>query len=222
MSLSIAVLVPSRGRPDRLAEMVDSVRSTSQAVAVFVGLDDDDEHNYPRIAGVEYRVAPRMQLGSWTNQLATETWDDFDVLASFGDDHRCRTPGWDDQVRSAFGEIGSGLVYTRDGLQDESLPTAPLWSADVIRCLGWYFPPRQTHLYADNFWLRLGEDTRVRYLPDVLIEHMHPAAGKAAFDSSYAESNSPEMDSSDRLAYETYLADGYETDLGKVRAECGF
>lgn len=219
--MRIAVLTPSRGRPARFTEMVESIRATSHDVAIFAGLDDDDAGIYPRLAGVEYFIGGRRQLGPWTNWLAEETWDEFDILASFGDDHRCRTEGWDDRVRGAFDRMGSGLVYTRDGLQDVNLPTAPLWSADVIRSLGWYFPPAQAHLYADNFWLRLGQDTRISYLPDVLIEHMHPAAGKAEMDPSYAISNSGEMDQKDHAAYDTYLADGYLADLERVKKECG-
>jgi hypothetical protein len=50
------------------------------------------------------------------------------------------------------------------------------------------------HLYIDNYWLELaGAAGCLTYLPDVVIEHMHPAYGKAEWDESYRRVNSPEM-----------------------------
>ena len=66
-------------------------------------------------------------------------------------------PAWDERVQEAMGLIGSGLVYTADGLQDERLPNAPFWSGDVIRALGWYSPPPLHHLYHAHYWLQLAE-----------------------------------------------------------------
>lgn len=211
MALSIAVLTPSL-RPARAVEMVESIRATADShVSIVLGM------NTSWGAGIEQQVrvgldthvafGPRQQLGPWTNQLAAQALS-FDILASFGDDHRPRTQGWDTRIREAFEEVGSGLVYTADGLQDERLPTAPFWSSDIIAALGWYFPPTLMHMYADNFWLELANALgRRTYLPGVLIEHMHPSVGKAPMDDVYV-ANDAHIEP-DRLAFEALMRDGF-------------
>lgn len=184
----IAILTPTRARPARFAEMVAAVKATSETqVTIYAGLGLDDEHNYERIPGVRYVVQENAQLVDWTNRLAVIALEDgCEILASLGDDHLPRTQGWDTQILAAFARMGSGLVYGRDGIQDERLPTAPFWSADVIEALGWFAPPSLIHMYCDNWWLHLATALGCwTYLPEVLIEHCHPSAGKAPMDQVY-------------------------------------
>jgi hypothetical protein len=220
----IAILTPSRGRPERLAEMIESIRETADGeVAIYVGLDLDDWANYKQADGVSYLVRPRMRLAPWTNLLATEALaHGHEIIGFFGDDHRPRTQGWDALVKAAFDRMGSGLVYGDDLLQGENLPTAPFWSADVIRALGWYYPPTLTHLYADDYWLALANDLHIRtYLPDVLIEHMHPSAldtegtPKAIADALNAENDS--FLESDRDEFLRILRDDHPAILERVK-----
>lgn len=190
--MKLAVLTPSRGRPERFLEMCDAIRDTSDnRVQVFCALDGDDKAKYQIPSDVVCLRGPRQRLAQWTNVLAERALaDGYDILAFFGDDHRPRTQGWDTRVKAAFEQMGSGLVYCADGLQNERLPTAPFWSSDVIRACGFYYPPVLMHLYADNWWLRLARDiNRCSYLGDVLIEHMHPAAQKVESDETYREND---------------------------------
>ena len=230
--MRIAVLTPSRARPIQFAEMVQAIRKTADGtVGVYLGTDEDDQPMYP-YNGTDPRTevtvhhfrGPRKRLAEWTNELARTALEDggADVLAFFGDDHRPRTPGWDTRVREAFERMGPGLVYCADGLQDERLPTAPFWSADIVRALGWYYPPVLKHLYADNYWLRLAHDLgRCTYLGDVLIEHMHPSArmpngtAKGTMDDSYRESAAWERQ--DREAFEKFIRDEHPLVLERVR-----
>jgi hypothetical protein len=220
--MSIAVLTPSRGRPERFNEMVDAIRRTAcTEVTVYAGLDEDDADRYHLPVGVRCTIRPRMRLAPWTNLLAKQALrDGHSILAFLGDDHRPRTAGWDLSVLEAMNGMGPGLVYTRDGLQDERLPTAPFWHADVIRALGWYYPPVLKHLYADDYWLCLARDLgRCTYLPDVLIEHEHPSAGKAVEDESYRESAA--CFDHDRDAFAGFLTHNHPGILARVREELG-
>jgi len=199
--------------------MIEAARETAGGdIAIYVGLDEDDADFYERLPDVRYVVGPRKQLAPWTNYLALLALaDGADILASFGDDHRPRTQGWDTAVEDAMGTIRSGLVYTADGLQDERLPTAPFWSADIIRKLGWFFPPALKHLYADNYWLKLATDIgRSKYLPDVLIEHLHPSAGKAQEDDVNRANDSHYEH--DRQAYAAFIADEHPGIVDRVRS----
>lgn len=220
----IAILTPSRHRRAQFVEMVEAVFSTADdpaSIRVYLGTDDDDWSYLPTVyAGSVHHVSgPRKPLGGWTNYLARIALEDgAEIVASFGDDHRPRTRGWDARTWEAFTRLGSGLVYTRDGLQDERLPTAPLWSADVIRELGWMFPPNQKHMYVDNFWLQFAQDLeRCVYLPDVLIEHMHPSSGKATEDDVNRENDSHYE--ADRAAFAAFIGSAeYQDCLSRARA----
>lgn len=223
--MSIAILCPSRGRPERFGEMVEAAtRAATEEFVVYCGLDEDDPtlDDYPDLDLVEYFVSPRKRLAEWTNRLAKlAIMDGHDILGFLGDDHRHRTYGWDRLIGHAMAEMGSGLVYGDDGLQGERLPTAPFWSADIIRALGWFYPPVLMHLYADDYWLRLANDLGCRrYLPQVLIEHEHYCNGKAVKDESYAESE--RFYDQDRVAFELFLANGHAEALVRAReAICG-
>jgi len=160
---------------------------------------------------------PRQRLAGWANQLATVALEDgAEILGFLGDDHRPRTAGWDLQVVGAFTQMSSGLVYCADGLQNERLPTAPFWSADVIRALGFFYPPKQVHLYADDYWLRLACDLGRRYyLGGVLIEHCHPSAGKAVYDDTYRENDT--WYEHDRRAFEAFVREEHPACLARVQ-----
>ena len=86
-------------------------------------------------------------------------------------------------------------------------------------------PQVMRHLYLDNFWKHLGEQTGgLRYLGDVVIEHLHPVAGKAPWDHRYAAVNASARDTEDRIAWEMYRDGvGFASALRLVKEEyaCG-
>jgi hypothetical protein len=55
------------------------------------------------------------------------------------------------------------------------------------------------------------------YLDDVIIEHMHPAIGKAMNDAGYQLANSPEQVMRDSAAYYEYMESGFHDDVAKLR-----
>jgi hypothetical protein len=90
-----------------------------------------------------------------------------------------------------------------------------LQSSRVINILGRYVPPGLTHLYLDDYWLRLGlELDRIAYLPHVVIEHLHPGAGKADSDAGYAEANS--HNDADKILWEAYRDNQLAADVEKI------
>ncbi len=77
-------------------------------------------------------------------------------------------------------------------------------------------PPALIHMYADNFWLAIGRAMRrIEYLDDVIVEHLHPAAGKSEMDASYQVSG-PYM-RPDALAFSKYLDADFPKDVRKLR-----
>ena len=215
--------------------MVEAVRQTAAGeVRIWAGFDDDDTSHYTtstvrdlpgaRSELVVIDEGPRRSLSGWTNHLAAQALARTDpprYLASLGDDHRPRTAGWDLALRAAIDALpgGSGFAYGNDLLQGVNMPTAWVVSADVVRTLGWMMLPSCAHLYVDSAVLELGRAAgRITYRPDVVIEHLHPLAGKAAWDVSYRESNAPGRYAADETAYVAWKAAGLAADVDRLTA----
>lgn len=209
----MAVIVPTRGRPQNAARLQRAFAETDSlnAVPMFV-VDADD----PELPGYLARVgvgeithilvhdsdAAGTGMTGPLNYAAGILSHEYDALGFMGDDHMPRTAGWDAHVLGALAGPGPAVVYGNDLLQGERLPTAAFMPSRLVRALGFMAPPVLGHLYVDNFWMELGLRTGgLRYLPDVVIEHLHPAAGKAGMDARYAAVNAPEADTADRRAW---------------------
>jgi hypothetical protein len=202
MDERVLVITPSRGRPVRLGYMLEeTLRTSGDGTHVAVCYDDDDPSAaaYDAIRDEARDTWPgrtfwhrgrRRTLPDWTNFItAWPRAHRYPYLASLGDDHAPRTDGWDTQLTAAIeARGGTGIAYGDDGHQHENLPTAPVISADIIRVLGWMMLPGLVHMFADNAWRDLGSLAGcLAYVPGVVIEHLHPDAGKAAFDATYAQ-----------------------------------
>jgi hypothetical protein len=210
--MSMAVIIPSRGRPSNIEELLVSWKATHTKADLFIVVDDDDPEidGYRAFTGLTLLVYPRQGKGMAKplNRAAWEilTTGDYQYFAFIGDDHRPRTEYWDDKLADALDKIGTGIAYGNDLLQGEGLPTAVAMSADIVQALGGMTPPNMIHLYLDNFWLKLGQDTAIAYLPEIIIEHLHPIAGKAEWDEGYRDVNADDVYSADAKAFKEYIA----------------
>lgn len=193
------VITPSRGRPQRLMDMYESVyRYSDLPVPVFVGLDEDDEaleDYHKRIAqtDIQLSVGSRNSLTGWSNILsnkAQKTWYP-EFLVSLGDDHEVRTMWWDRDLKNAIRMLdGPGFAYADDGNSGANLCTSWMTHIRVVRALGWFLLPTCGHMYVDNAIMELGRATgRLVYVPEVTIEHMHPHWMKSVLDQTYEDSN---------------------------------
>jgi hypothetical protein len=229
----LVVIVPSRGRPDAAAELAEAARRTCSADTLFVIAVDGDDASWDlyaktATAGVcSYKTRigdgrPTMvrALNTVALQRAFLPDDPPFAIGFMGDDHRPRTKGWDAEYLDALHELGTGIVYGNDLYQGEKVPTQCAMTADIIRALGYMCPPTLRHMYVDNFWLDLGSEADcLVYLPDVVVEHMHPVAGKADWDEGHKRVNAREVYDADALAYGEHHTSGrFAADVAKVRA----
>jgi len=97
------------------------------------------------------------------------------AVGFMGDDHRPRTAGWDTEYLSVLRGFGTGFVYGNDLYQGETMPTQVAFTTDIARALSYMSPPELDHLCVDVVWRELGKRIdAIKYLPDVIVEHMHP------------------------------------------------
>jgi hypothetical protein len=210
----LLVIVPTRGRPQNAARLQRAFDDTDSLNATLLFVVDHDDPELPAY----WTAAGDGRIRHLTVQFA----DIYDHLGFMGDDHLPRTAGWDAHVLGALDASEPRVVYGNDLLQGARLPTAAFMPSRLVCALGYMAPPVLRHLYVDNFWLELGQNLgTLRYLPDVVIEHLHPAAGKAAMDERYEAVNAAEVDTADRLAWLHFRRTGLPETLRRVRAEYG-
>lgn len=232
----LLVIVPSRGRPESLERMAaawyDTGAFTDGAGLIFaVDLDDPASPRYrealDRLAAADPGPTPinLMNAGPWRPMVhkldgaaALFAGQGHFALGFAGDDHLPRTPGWAARYLEALHELGTGIVYGDDGIQGERLPTQWAMTADIVRALGRMVPAPVEHMACDNSVMDLGRlASCLRYLPDVVIEHMHPLAGKAEWDTGYARVNRAEQYQKDLAVYADWQRSGMAEDVAKVR-----
>ena len=217
----LLVIVPSRGRPERFAAMRDAALSLSEAgTRITVAVDEDDPH-WPGYRGsdrVMKWIGPRRTVSDWTNRVAMAEHGNYRALASMSDDHLPRTQGWDRLLLEAIDAMGgTGIAYGDDLLQGPIVPTAAVVSGDIVAALGWLALPVCRHFWIDNAWKALGEGAGcLAYCPDVVIEHLHPGAGKSPWDETYA-AEAPYGDE-DAIAYRAWQSGGMAADIATVAA----
>lgn len=230
--MTITVVIPSRGRPERARAAVQAIRDTAALVStnVILAVDADDLclpeyralHFRPFGAEVSTVILGPDETGSLVKATNTVSMRVADVdpgciIGNLGDDHMARTPGWDIAITDALRQ--PGIAYGDDYIQGEALPTAPFISAAIVNALGYYFLPDLEHMYPDNAVRDVGAQTgTLHYLPQLVFEHVHPAVGKTAWDEGYTRVNAESAIARDKARYESWRQHAMATDIGRVRA----
>ncbi len=187
------VVVPSRGRPGNIERLHRAMLQTcSLDTQLVVGLDTDDEHSYPRLNGVEYEVRDGLHyVTGWNNELVKGRLENYEIVAAgLGDDNLPRTQDWDVSVKEALEE--QPFAFTNDLYPrvPGSLSCHMFMRREVVEKLGYVGPPQIAHMYVDVAWMAWGLACGVKYLHEVIVEHMHFTIGKAHNDSTYNGSQS--------------------------------
>lgn len=220
----LTVYVPTKGRPDNAKRLQDAFYRTTRLTSrvVFILSDSDpDIHRYTDLEET-ITVSPQkpgfvdpLNLGYLVDRRRVYSY----ALGFMGDDHLPRTPGWDEIFVSELLSMKSGFVYGDDKFQGEKIPTQVVMTSDIPLTLNFMTLPLLSHLYADNWWLDFGcKINKIKYIKNVVIEHMHPAAGKADSDAGYEFSGSFTLDLSDKSIYQRYLNCDIDDDARTVIA----
>jgi len=214
--MKMCVVVPSRGRPENAERLAQAFKDTGAEADLYIVIDNDDPKWNEYAKSENYKKLPAdNKTGGCAKSLNTGAvlllditkYPLYDYFVFMGDDHLPRTPGWDKAFIQALGH-NTGIVYGDDLLQGANLPTAYGMSRDLVNELRGMTFPGCIHLFFDNFVKQLGLDLEyLKYLPDVIIEHIHPVAGKVAMDEGYERVNSPKIFDQDLLTLQKYLSD---------------
>lgn len=174
---SLVVFVPTRGRPERCKELLESFRETTDHADLLFVIDEDDQDSYKDMDwdGAECAVfSPKGTLSDIINHTATGLADTYDVLMFVADDHVFRTPHWDTIMLDELEKMGgTGFLYPDDKRRSD-VPEIVMITSDIVKALGFFSVPEFGHFYIDNAWAELGKRLGlIRFVPQVVVEHRH-------------------------------------------------
>jgi hypothetical protein len=192
---TLSLIVPTRGRPERLRIFLDSIAATAsrpERLEVILVVDADDPASlavsHTRLTLRHVVVPPGLTMGA-LNCAGYEA-SRGDYLMLLNDDVVVRTRGWDRTTLACFRRFPDPfvLVHVNDTLIREHLCTFPMVSREYCELAGGICPREFVRYRIDDHI----EDTfnllaaagvhRTVYLPDVVFEHdnavQHPTAGR--------------------------------------------
>ena len=220
--MSIIVICPSRGRPEKAKQAYDSFGASAGLPATdMVFVVDKDDPTLPAYRDVVPVVSFDHEGGGMAapmNAAVPHYWDKYGTVGFVGDDHRFRTKGWDQTFEEIMERPGIGMLYGNDLIRQD-IPTQVFIKSAIVRALGWFCLPGAKHLYLDNTWATLGRGANcLLYCPEVIIEHEHPVVGKGTMDEGYARVNAPSMYEHDGKVFNAWVASGQaQIDVETVR-----
>lgn len=222
-------LLPSRQRVGNLKRFFRACRETGLTTPGLV-LVNEEELRRDRIA-----YAP-------VNLDLPETWQVVGVTAAcfhdalraawgivkdlpwaglLQDDLVPQTADWDQKLVARLN--GWNVVSASDGRGTGRMHGAIAWSGDLLRAMGWMYPPGFKHLYGDDVWETLGRETLCwTYRHDVVTHHLnetYQASADATARTIRAHSEP------DRKRFETWLArekGDCVRRIAALRERCGF
>lgn len=183
---TLSLLVPTRGRPQQLRTLIESMEKTVSvpaAVELVLLVDDDDEAMRAEVFTASFHIRrvsaePDLTMGEMNRRCFAASTGDWVMLAN--DDIIVKTPGWDQAIREqADASDGLILIHVNDGLFGFSLCTFPCVSRRLVGLIGSVCPAEYRRYRIDDHMFHifglmayLGE-RRIIYLPEVVFDHQN-------------------------------------------------
>jgi len=189
----ISIVFPTKNRPKRVQEMINSCLSTAQIptlieFVIYVDMGDnslDSIENFP--SNVRIIKGYPQWLTSLYNFLATQATGE--IIMYGADDILFVTESWDLEVRKAFSDLkfGLGLVFPNDlSVYQGTLATHGFVTRKWIETFGYLLPPYFPNVFTDRWVTEVARKLNcLVYLNEVVIEHNQYRQGKSDFDSTY-------------------------------------
>jgi len=234
--MNIAILTPSRGRPGRLDNFIESVYNTAanpDRVFCYNYIDNDDPRirayddyskkqskNSTIIFGEPISVSMSWNIIAGAAMTFRET--PADILIMGNDDLLYRTKGWDLVLDSIVPEYADDIycMWFEDKINGPDHCAFPIVSRKWYETLG-YFTPGIFNFGYNDTWIHdiAKRINRVRFIPEVVNEHMHFTTGKSELDDTYHRNRTQERGNLydlDKILFEN-SADRREVDAEKLR-----
>lgn len=201
-------LLPSLGRPASLERFFAAYRVTGGSTPGMVLIDAIDWAAHPEYtaiklpAGWTFRVTDQANVTQ--GDKVREVWPEIRGAGWFGligDDCVPETPNWD---RRLVSQLERNLIVSCDDGWQAPRRVANCWvvAGDLVRAVGYFFPPDLHHLFIDDVWETIGREGSCWHC-DMSVRVVHKSAlrGDVPIDETH------------RVAY----GDGFQNGTGPDR-----
>lgn len=214
-------LLPSRRRIGNLNRFFEGCRTAGIVTkGMILVLQDEldelkDEYaSIPLPEGWTIRGTPGDKQGDKIRAV----WDDvkdLDWVGLLGDDNVPQSPHWDEHMLNAV--QGWNIVSCNDGWQaPKRVANCWIMSGDLIRAVGYIFPPGLNHLYIDDIWETIGRATQSwNCRMDILVKHAHATVLKTE-DDTHRQAYSDESWAHDGMVYQDWCDNEREAVIQRV------
>ena len=190
--MDFSIILNSRGRPQMLFGLIDSIFSTTEdpantQVLIYVDEDDVDTLNVLGLIEVNFKnvdmtIGPRpYNLHQTMNMLADKSSGSF--LFALNDDVVFLTEGWDkiitEAAEQAFSNNGDKILYigtadtSVDKVNHKKYSSFPIITKQAKEALGYFVPENFVGLGADVYLYRVFDKlNRVLSIEDIVLDHV--------------------------------------------------
>jgi hypothetical protein len=178
--MSIAILVPSKGRPEKCARMIKSAyETTSEKIHVYIAVLQSEWDSYVEAIkipdtdrfGVIIVTMPESTTCYKWNRLADLAMRQYDTIFMLGsDDIIFSNSNWDSAILNAPDH--KPHVYSlRDSRDIEGTPH-PIVNRKWIEAMGWFLPPLFAHWFVDVWTVDIAKyNNCFTHLKEFLLIH---------------------------------------------------
>jgi glycosyltransferase involved in cell wall biosynthesis len=198
MGKKISFLLPTRGRPDLLKRLFQSIVDTTndlKNVEIILCLDDDDSQSQriddPRLNIVKL-IGTKSTMGDYNTKCLNRSVGDIIILLN--DDLTIETSSWDKIISDLALTVPDDIfmAYPNDTESRGRMCTFPIMSRKTCEILSNPYPQEYEALYIDQhifdifIRLKLLGKNRMFYLDHVIFRHNHFSNGGVRSDASYS------------------------------------
>jgi len=196
--MDYSIIIPTKKREIAVNELLESIYSTSdnfEKIEICFYIDYNDKETETYILKLIEKYGKNIKYTtSETNINLSQMWNyayenisTGEIIMLCGDDIRFRTKSWDTIIKNEFLKVNDKilLVFGDDLLQNERLATHSFVHRKWIEVSGFWLPPYFCADYVDT-WLDFvaRKINRIKYLPNIITEHMHFSVNKSAYDEN--------------------------------------
>lgn len=198
MNTKISLLLPTRGRPNLLKRLFQSIIDNSYAlnnIEIILYLDKDDQQSHeidaPRLNIIKL-IGDQSTMGGYNTKCLNHSSGNIIILMN--DDLTIETPGWDTIIADFAFTFPDGIfmAYPNDTETHGSMCTFPIMSRKTCKILARPYPGEYQALYIDqhlfDIFIRLRQlgENRMYFLSDIIFRHNHFVSGGVRPDASYS------------------------------------
>lgn len=181
--MKIAVLTPTRQRPERRKKFHDSVIDNAenhQNISMYYYIDSDDPAleeyaNQTLVHPALDTVGEPMSISrSWNIIAEKAIADGADILIMGNDDLVYETYGWDIRLLEVVKTFPDNIycIWFNDKLKKGSHCAFPIISKEWYNCLGYYTPGHFNFGYNDTWIYNIAQRlNRCKYIDDIVMWH---------------------------------------------------